>query len=132
MFDTSFSKQGLPYPLGAGSARPGQKKGAPNTENPSSIGFTVLGGGLRPWSQTMASEWARPWGRGRSGFAKSWSKDKQAFGPQRATMDVHTLSLSAWALRRLLRDALSDQEKHRWRGVLTHARPLRDATQFSA
>ena len=46
-----------PYPLGAGSARPKPKKGAPDTENPSSIWFTVLGGGQRPWSQTMLSEW---------------------------------------------------------------------------
>ena len=27
----------------------------------------MLRGGLRPWSQTMVSEGARPWGRGRSG-----------------------------------------------------------------
>ena len=38
---------------------------------PSCIGFTVRGGGLRPWSQTMVSEWARPWGRGRSEFANT-------------------------------------------------------------
>ena len=61
---------GLPPPLGAGSARPNQKKGAPDTKNPSCIGFTVLGGGLRPWSQTMVSKGARPWGRCRSVFAK--------------------------------------------------------------
>ena len=30
------------------------------------MGFAVLGGGLRPWSQTMVLERARPWGRGRS------------------------------------------------------------------
>ena len=47
------------------------QKRALQTENPSCIGFAVLGGGLRPWSQTMASEGARPWGRGRSEFAKS-------------------------------------------------------------
>ena len=28
-----------------------------------------LRGGLRPWSQTMVLEGARPWGRGRSEFA---------------------------------------------------------------
>ena len=57
-----------PYPLGAGSARPNPKKGAPEAEDPLFIGFTALGGGLRPWSQTMVSEGARPWGRGRAGF----------------------------------------------------------------
>ena len=31
------------------------------------LGFSVLrGGGLRPWSQTMVSERARPWSRGKS------------------------------------------------------------------
>ena len=55
-----------PYPLGAGSARPNPKMGAPDPENPSFLGFSVLGAGLRPWSQTMVSEGARPWGRGRS------------------------------------------------------------------
>ena len=52
-----------PYPLGAGSARPNPKMGAPDQENPLFLGFSVLGGGLRPWSQTMVSEGARPWGR---------------------------------------------------------------------
>ena len=56
-----------PYPLGAGSARPNPKMGAPDPENPLFLGFCVLRGGLRPWSQTMVSEGARPWGRGRSG-----------------------------------------------------------------
>ena len=50
--------------------RPNPKKGAPETENPLFIGFTALRGGLRPWSQTMVSEGARPWGRGRSEFAE--------------------------------------------------------------
>ena len=45
------------------------QKRALQTENPSCIGSTVLRGGLRPWSQTMVSEGARPWGRGRSEFA---------------------------------------------------------------
>ena len=53
-----------PCALGASCARPTAKKGAPDTENPSCIGFTVLGRGLRPWSQTTVSEGARPWGRG--------------------------------------------------------------------
>ena len=54
-----------PYPLalGAGAARPDPKMGAPDPENPLFLGFSVLRGGLRRWSQTMA----RPWGRGRSG-----------------------------------------------------------------
>ena len=56
-----------PYPLGAGSARPNPKMGAPDPENPLFLGFSVLRGGLRPWSQTMVSEGAGPWGRGRSG-----------------------------------------------------------------
>ena len=59
-----------PYPLGVGSATPSPKKGAPETKNPSCIAFTVLRGGLGPWSQTMVSERARPWGRGRSEFAE--------------------------------------------------------------
>ena len=56
-----------PCPLSAGSARPNPKMGAPDPENPLLLGFSVLGEGLRPWSQTMVSEGARPWGRGRSG-----------------------------------------------------------------
>ena len=56
-----------PYPLGAGSARPNPKMGAPDPENPLFPGFSVLRRELRPWSQTMVSEGARPWGRGRSG-----------------------------------------------------------------
>ena len=60
---------GLPLPLEHRVCETKSKKGAPGTENPSCIGFTVLRGGLRPWSQTMVSEGARPWGRGRSEFA---------------------------------------------------------------
>ena len=63
-----------PYPLGAGSARPNPKMGAPETENPSCRGLTALRGGLRPWSQTMVSEGARPWGRSRSEFAELGTK----------------------------------------------------------
>ena len=63
-----FEQNGIyPYPLGAGSARPNPKMGAPDPENPLFLGFSVLRGGLRPWSQTVVSEGARPWGRGRSG-----------------------------------------------------------------
>ena len=56
-----------PYPLGAGPARPNPKMGGRDPENSLFIGFSVLIGGLRPWSQTMVSEGARPWGGGRSG-----------------------------------------------------------------
>ena len=52
-----------PYPLGAGSARPNPKMGAPDPENPfiSSVFYAQRG------IETMVSEGARPWGRGRSG-----------------------------------------------------------------
>ena len=61
-----------PYPLalGRGVCETKSKKGAQETENPFCIGFAALRGGLRPWSQTMVSEGARPWGRGRSEFAE--------------------------------------------------------------
>ena len=62
-----------PHPLSVGSARPNPKQGAPDTENPSHMCMyiyiyieIVLGGGLRQWSQTTVSEWARRWGRGSS------------------------------------------------------------------
>ena len=41
--------------------------GAPDPENPLFLGLSVLRGGFRPSSQTMVSEGARPWGRGRFG-----------------------------------------------------------------
>ena len=47
------ANRGLPLPLDRRVCDTKSKKGAPDTENPSYIGFTVLGGGLRPWSQTM-------------------------------------------------------------------------------
>ena len=56
-----------PYPWARGPARPNPKMGALDPENPLFLGFSVLRGGLRPWSQTMVSQGARPWGRGRSG-----------------------------------------------------------------
>ena len=65
-------KRVYPYPLVAGSARPNPKMGAPNPENPLLLGFSVLRGGLRPWSETMVSEGARPWGRARSGDCQTW------------------------------------------------------------
>ena len=48
-------KRVYPHPLGAGSARPNRKLVAPDPENTLFLGFSVLGGGLRPWSQTMVS-----------------------------------------------------------------------------
>ena len=56
-----------PYPLGAGSARPNPKMGTPDPENPLFLGSSVLGRGLRPWSQTMVSEGPDHGVRGRSG-----------------------------------------------------------------
>ena len=67
-------KRVYPYPLGAGSARPNPKMGAPDPENPWFLGFSVLRGGFRPWSQTMVSEGARPWGRGRPGDCEYYSE----------------------------------------------------------
>ena len=64
-----------PYPLGAGSARPNPKS-VRQTQNPLFIGFTAPRGGLRPWSQTMVSEGARSWGRGRSEFAQLLKQKK--------------------------------------------------------
>ena len=43
-----------PYPLGAGSARPNPKMGSPDPETPLFLGFSVLKGGLRPWSRNGA------------------------------------------------------------------------------
>ena len=62
----SQKKRVYPYPLGAGSARPNPKMGAADQESPLFLGFSVLSRGLRPWSQTMVAEVARPWGRARS------------------------------------------------------------------
>ena len=46
-----FSKQGSTPTLGrGGSARPNPKMGASDPENPLFLGFSVLRGGLRPWS----------------------------------------------------------------------------------
>ena len=55
------ANKGLPLPLGRGVCETKSKKGAPDPENPLFLGFSVLRGGLRPWSQTMVvSEGARP------------------------------------------------------------------------
>ena len=52
MWCQKFSKQGVyPYPLGAGSARPNPKMGAPDPENPLFLVLSVFRGGLRPWSR---------------------------------------------------------------------------------
>ena len=64
-----LSKQGSAPTQGVGSARPNLKKGALETENPLCTGFTALRGGLRPLSQTIVLEGARPWGRCRAEFA---------------------------------------------------------------
>ena len=49
---SAFQQTGVySYPLGAGSARPNPKMGAPDPENPLFLGFSVLKGGLRPWSR---------------------------------------------------------------------------------
>ena len=63
------SNRGLPPPLGCGVCETKSEKG-PQDTNPSCIGFTLLRGGLRPWSQPMVSARARPWGRSRPEFAK--------------------------------------------------------------
>ena len=61
------SKQGsTPSPWERGFARPNSKMVAPDPENPLCLGFSVRRGDLRPWSETMVSERARPCGRGRS------------------------------------------------------------------
>ena len=45
--DPSNQQKGVyPYPLGAGSARPNPKMGAPDPENPLFLGFSVLRGGI--------------------------------------------------------------------------------------
>ena len=62
-------KRVYPIPLGAGSARPNPKMGAPDPENPLFLGFSVLRGGLRSWSPKKA----RPWSRGRSGDCDFWT-----------------------------------------------------------
>ena len=47
-----LANKGLPiYPLGALSARPNPKMGAPDPENPLFVGFSALRGGSRPWSR---------------------------------------------------------------------------------
>ena len=46
-----------PYPLGAGSARPNPKMGAPDPEKPLFLGFSVLRPGLRPTSGTSSQVW---------------------------------------------------------------------------
>ena len=63
----SFSRQGsTPTPWAQG-LRDQIQKWLPDPQNPLFLGFSVPRAGLRPWSQTMVSEGARPWGRGRSG-----------------------------------------------------------------
>ena len=45
------AKKGLPLPLGRGVCETNPKMGAPDPENPLFLGFSVLRGGLRPWSR---------------------------------------------------------------------------------
>ena len=66
--ENDISEKGsTPIPWARGLRDQIQKWALHTTENPLSLGFSVLRGGSRPWSQTMVSEGARPWGRGRSG-----------------------------------------------------------------
>ena len=62
-----LSKQGsTPTPWARGL--PDQSKnGRSRPRKPFISRASVLRGGLRPWYETMVSEGARPWGRGRSG-----------------------------------------------------------------
>ena len=77
-----------PYPLGMGRARPNPKMGAPDPENPLFVGFSVLGRGLRPWSQTMVSEGARPWGRGRSRDFQAGSENESQNKPSAEQLPI--------------------------------------------
>ena len=56
MKECSSGNRDLPLPLGCGVCETKSKKGAPDTENPSCIGFTVLRVGLRPWVSDHALE----------------------------------------------------------------------------
>ena len=56
------ANMGLPLPLGCGVCETKSKKGRSRHRKPFSRRVTVLRGGLRPWSQTMVSEEAKPWG----------------------------------------------------------------------
>ena len=55
------ANRGLPLPLGAGSARPNPKKGAPDRKS-----FTHRVCSAQRGIETMVSEGTRPWVRGRS------------------------------------------------------------------
>ena len=82
------------YPWGVGSARPNPKMGARDPENPLFPGFSVLRRGLRPWSQTMVSEEARPWGRGRSGDCDFLEVQKPTQNPEMPKNTAFTRTLS--------------------------------------
>ena len=90
------------YPLGAGSARPNPKKGAPDTESPSCIGLTVLRGGI----ETMVSDHGlgrgQTLGQGRSEFAKlpgsqalRAQRFRRAYVPPRPKLSTASLA-SRW------------------------------------
>ena len=72
------SKKGSTPTTWARSLRDQIQNGRSDPENPLFLGFSVLRGGLRPWSQTMVSEGARPWGRGRSGDCEQERKSAKA------------------------------------------------------
>ena len=58
-----ISKQGSTPTVGRAVRETKSKNGHSKPPKPFISSFSVLGGGLRPWSQTMVSEGARPWGR---------------------------------------------------------------------
>ena len=53
-----------PYPLVAGSARPNPKMAPQTQKTLYFLGFSVLRGGPRSWSETMVSEWGQTMGWG--------------------------------------------------------------------
>ena len=46
------ANKGLPLPLDRGVCETGSTNGRPDPENPLFLGFSVLRGGLRPWSES--------------------------------------------------------------------------------
>ena len=69
------ASKGLPLPLGRGVCETKSKNGRSRPRKPFvSRVFCAQRGILTPWSQTMVSEGARPWGRGRSGDCEKKSK----------------------------------------------------------
>ena len=118
-----------PYPLVAGSARPNPKMGAPDPENPLFLGFSVLRGGLRPWSETMVSEGARPWGRGRSGDRDYYlsnlgaKKSTQTFFVQSFSRTLRVMDVRAENRGRPQREVRFSAAPVMRRNFLTQGRP---------